>query len=41
MTGRDGKARTLDELALQSWDGDRIARERFFYDPVQIRPPRS
>jgi ketosteroid isomerase-like protein len=41
MTGRDGKARTLDELALQSWDGDRIARERFFYDPVQIRPPRT
>ena len=41
MTGRDGKARTLDELALQSWDGDRIARERFFYDPAQIRPPKT
>ena len=41
MTGRDGKARTLDELALQQWDGDRIARERFFYDPAQIRPPRT
>jgi ketosteroid isomerase-like protein len=41
MTGRDGKVRTLDELALQSWDGDRIARERFFYDPAQLRPPRA
>jgi hypothetical protein len=28
MTDRDGKVRTLDELALQSWNGDRIARER-------------
>jgi ketosteroid isomerase-like protein len=41
MTGRDGKARTLDELALQTWDGDRIAKERFFYDPAQIRNPRT
>jgi ketosteroid isomerase-like protein len=41
ITGRDGKARTLDELALQTWDGDRIARERFYYDPAQIKPPRA
>jgi ketosteroid isomerase-like protein len=40
MTGRDGQARTLDELALQIWVGDRIAVERFYYDPAQIRPPR-
>lgn len=38
MTGRDAKVRTLDELALQIWDGDRIAVERFYYDPAQIRP---
>jgi hypothetical protein len=37
MTGQDGNVRTLDELALQVWDGDRIARERFYYDPAQIR----
>lgn len=41
MTGPDGQTRTLDELALQAWDGDRIARERFYYDPAQIRPPRG
>jgi ketosteroid isomerase-like protein len=28
----------LDELALQRWSGDRIAEERFYYDPVQLRP---
>jgi len=39
MTGRDGKLRTLDELALQEWDGDRIARERFYYDPAQLATP--
>ena len=41
MTGQEGQTRTLDELALQTWDGDRIAAERFYYDPAQIRPPRS
>ena len=34
MTGGDGKPRTLDEIALQLWQGDRIARERFYYDPA-------
>lgn len=28
----DGTARRLEELAIQHWRGDRIARERFFYD---------
>jgi hypothetical protein len=31
-TGKDGVTRRLDELALQRWEGDRIAEERFFYD---------
>ena len=34
----DGRAIRLEELALQRWHGDRIAEERFFYDPVQLRP---
>jgi hypothetical protein len=25
--------RRADEVALQQWRGDRIFRERFFYDP--------
>jgi hypothetical protein len=37
MTGPDGTVRVLDELALQSWDGDRIRRERYYYDPAQLR----
>jgi ketosteroid isomerase-like protein len=36
ITGKDGKMRTFDELALQFWDGDRIRRERFYYDPAQF-----
>jgi ketosteroid isomerase-like protein len=34
----DGRAIRLEELALQRWHGDRIAEERFFYDPAQLRP---
>ena len=30
----------MEELALQRWEGDRIAEERFFFDPRQIRPPK-
>lgn len=30
--GRDGNARRLEELAIQLWEGDHIAEERFFYD---------
>jgi ketosteroid isomerase-like protein len=31
----DGKTFTLDELAYQTWRGDRIASERFYNDPAQ------
>ncbi|MBN8944427.1 MAG: nuclear transport factor 2 family protein [Rhizobiales bacterium] len=37
MTGADGVTRRLDELALQLWRGDKIVRERFFYDPAPLR----
>jgi hypothetical protein len=40
MIGPDGSIRAMDELALQIWDGDRIAIERFYYDPAQIKPRR-
>ena len=33
----DGKTRTLNEIAVQHWRGDRIATEQFYYDPAQIR----
>ena len=31
----DGRTYALDELAYQTWHGDRIASERFYYDPAQ------
>lgn len=37
MTGQDGVTRRLDEMALQLWRGDKIVRERFFYDPAALR----
>src|ERR1700749_2090953 len=36
MTDKAGKPRRFDEVALQEWRGDRIFRERFFYDPSTI-----
>ncbi len=32
---KDGKRLTRDELAYQRWEGDKIAEERFYYDPAQ------
>jgi hypothetical protein len=26
----------MDELAHQLWRGDRVAEERFYYDPAQL-----
>ena len=36
LTDKDGKTRRFDEVALQEWRGDRIFRERFFYDPTKV-----
>ena len=33
LTDKSGKVHRIDEIALQEWRGDRISRERFFYDP--------
>ena len=32
LTDKSGEVRRVDEVALQEWRGDRIFRERFFYD---------
>lgn len=34
----DGTATDMEELAYQRWDGERVAEERFFYDPAQRVP---
>jgi ketosteroid isomerase-like protein len=41
MTRPGGDVLLLDEIALQVWDGERIRRERFYYDPAQLRPGRG
>ncbi|HEV7693509.1 MAG TPA: hypothetical protein VGO52_21930 [Hyphomonadaceae bacterium] len=35
--GSGEKMRVLDEIAVQTWRGDRIAEERFYYDPATMR----
>ena len=33
LTDKSGKVLRIDEVSLQEWRGDKIFRERFFYDP--------
>ncbi|MEQ8266912.1 MAG: nuclear transport factor 2 family protein [Parvibaculum sp.] len=40
ITGPDGKTRVMNEMACQDWQGDRIARERFYYDPASVTEAR-
>jgi hypothetical protein len=37
FTARDGKVRTMEEVAWQTWRGEQLIKERFFYDPQQTR----
>ena len=34
----DGTVTRMDELAYQRWEGERVAEEKFYYDPVQRLP---
>jgi ketosteroid isomerase-like protein len=34
---QDGSVWTMDELAYQRWEGNKVAEERFYYDPSQIK----
>ena len=36
--GENGPQRTIEELALQTWRGEELIEERFFYDPRQLAP---
>jgi ketosteroid isomerase-like protein len=38
ITDAQGVTRRMEELSLQRWRGERIAEERFFYDPGSIQP---
>ncbi|HEY7797759.1 MAG TPA: nuclear transport factor 2 family protein [Hyphomonadaceae bacterium] len=37
LKGKDGAIRVLDEVTMQIWRDDRIASERFYYDPAMTR----
>jgi ketosteroid isomerase-like protein len=36
LTDKTGNIRRFDEIAWQEWRGDKIFRERFFYDPSKL-----
>jgi hypothetical protein len=36
FTNAEGVTRTLEEIAWQTWRGDKLIEERFFYDPRQL-----
>ena len=35
LVGRDGKTRHVDEIAMLEWGGDKVFRERFFYNAAK------
>ncbi len=37
LKSKDGVVRILDEVTMQTWRDDRIASERFYYDPAMTR----
>ena len=34
---KDGSKRRIEELAHQTWRGEKVWRERFYYDPAQMK----
>lgn len=38
MAPKGGPTRRFEEIAWQRWEGERIAKEQFFYDPAQMSP---
>jgi hypothetical protein len=36
FTSADGTVRVLDEIAWQTWRGNQLIEEHFFYDPAQM-----
>ena len=39
FTPENGPVRAMEEIALQTWRGEELIEERFFYDPRQLAPP--
>ena len=34
----DGTVTQMEEMACRRWEGERVAEEKFFYDPAQLVP---
>lgn len=34
---KDGGSNRIEEIAWQTWAGDKVVAETFFYDPAQMR----
>ena len=41
FTHRSGAMTTLEEIAWQRWEGEKVAEETFFYDPAQMAAVRQ
>ena len=37
FTEKDGSKRVMEEVAWQTWRGEELVEERFFYDPAAIK----
>ena len=37
FAGKDGKVRAMEEVAWQTWRGEQLIEERFFFDPQQMK----
>jgi hypothetical protein len=37
FTGKDGKVRAMEQVAWQTWRGEQLIEERFFFDPQQMK----
>jgi hypothetical protein len=37
FTGKDGNVRAMEEVAWQTWRGEQLIEERFFFDPQQMK----
>jgi ketosteroid isomerase-like protein len=39
FTGKDGVTRAMEEIAWQTWRGEQLIEEQFFYDPLMLTKP--
>ena len=37
FTSKDGNVRAMEEVAWQTWRGEQLIEERFFFDPQQMK----